>query len=135
MRNRLIAAALVAAPLALFGCKAVTPVVNSVDASLIDALTNTLVPGINTAIADGVNATQKDIDTLVYALPWLQAAVDGLGPSVGLSASWIATTDAAIVAVEADLKNPPKSIGQVAVDAALLWSQVKTALSPALKSV
>ena len=127
--RKFIVAAIVAAPLALVGCKAVT---SSVEASLIDALTNTLAPGVNTAIADGVNVTQKDIDILVYAMPWLQKAVDVLGPVAGLSASWVSVTDATIVAVEVDLKNPPKSIGQVAVDATALWSQVKAALAPAL---
>jgi hypothetical protein len=109
---------------------ATSPVVDSVGASLINALTDTLAPGLNAAIAEGAQASQADLNTIAYWLPWAQKAVDYFGPTLKMPAADIAAIDAGVAQVTADLANPPSNVGSVVAEAAALATKVTAALQP-----
>ena len=127
MRKRIRGA--IAVSLVLSGCAAIAPTVTSdVEASLVNALTNALAPGVNTAIAQAVTDSQGAINFLNYSLPWAQDAIDKLGPLFKVPAATITKIDAAIVIAEADLKNPPTSVGAAVAEAVNTFNEVKAAL-------
>jgi hypothetical protein len=114
----------------LAACALTQPgVPDPVEQSLVNAMTNTLAPGVNAAIAKGVAAAGPEINAMAYALPWAEKALDTLGPPLGVVPAKIAALDGLIRTAEADLANPPTSAGAAVVEAAAAWQQVRAVLA------
>ena len=122
MKN-LFAAAIV---LCVAACQA-PAVSNDVEASLVNALTSTLAPGINDAIAKGEAAAAPELQTVAYALPWAEKALEVFGPRF-LDAATMAKIDADVKAAEALVASPPADIGSAVVAALQVYQEVKAAV-------
>lgn len=117
------------------GAATVSSVATSpVGQSLINALTNTLVPGVNAAMAKGVGAAKPELDVAAYVLPWADDALQKLGPDVGLGAAQIAKYHADVQTAEALVANPPADIGSAVADALQVYQRIVGALKPALST-
>ena len=132
-KSRAVRFGLGAALLALTACGGVPATVASpVEAALINALTNSLAPGINQAVANlaGKVTSNQDVQLVGYALPWAKEALDALGPKAGLSTATMAELDAAVSGAEQLLANPPQDVGSAVAIALAAYNQVQAALKP-----
>ena len=104
----------------------------SVGQSLLNAMVDTLAPGVNAAIAKGVAAAGPELATMAYALPWARAALDFFGLAAGISLVTLAQLDVDIVNAETLLANPPTTVAAAVADATMVWQEVSAALQPAV---
>lgn len=107
-----------------------TPTLGSIEAALVNALTNSLAPGINAAMGDLANraATNKDFQLVAYALPWADQALGVFGPKLGMSPSVLSGLHMAIVDAEGLMAHPPADAGQALSAALTTYNQVRAAL-------
>lgn len=122
--KKIIAALAIAGGLAACSVPAVP---NAVEAALINALTNTLAPGINDAIAKGIAASKADLDKVAFALPWAQKALEVFGPQY-LDAATMAKIQTDVKMAEALLANPPTDVGSAVATALQVYMEVKAAV-------
>jgi hypothetical protein len=96
--------------------------------------TGSLLPGIQnviSAIDGGLSgaATQDALNTVCYALPWADGALDLFGPVAGVNSAIVSSTDAAVSAFEAGVcKNPPTTLAQAIQDGAQIFVNIENQL-------
>lgn len=112
----------------LGACAAVTTIASlatsPIGMSFINAIFNTLVPGMNTAIANGAAAGKSDLDMVAYVMPWAKSSIDYFKPANQVA------IDTLIDQVQVDLAKP-QDIGTLMVEVQQAWTAVQSALAPA----
>lgn len=132
--------------LAACGTPAPSPVISSTSLpaivaspqgqSIVTALTQNFVPGINKAIANvsAKVASSGDAQMVGQALAWAPVALDLFGGFTSLSATDIAALKAGAASASAALQNPPAGLGSAIAQALGAYQAVTGALKPTLGS-
>lgn len=110
-------------------------VASPVGQSLVVALVDNLMPGVDQAIANaGAKvAGSKDAQMVAFALPWAQQAIDYFAPALGVPAAELAKIDAGVKSAEALLAAPPSDLSGAIAAAAGIYQEIVADLRPALQ--
>jgi hypothetical protein len=90
---------------------------------------NSGVQSVVTAVDDGLGsaATQDALNTVCYALPWADGALDLFGPVAGVNPTIVTTADDAVKAFEAGpCTTPPTTLAAVVTEGVQLFMNIET---------
>ncbi len=124
----------------IVGCSTATNIAtllnSAVGQSFITALgtAGTLIPGLQAVITQVDNGITGNgtvaLETICFALPWADGAVDFFGPAVKIPATTISEIDAAVASFKmGPCTNPPTNLASVLGEGVALFIAIETDLN------